>query len=501
MKKILWVILLSLIYTANGFASDKTINLVVGYKKVYFAGKAVQAIAVNDQIPAPTLHFKEGDRITINVYNHLDQDTAIHWHGMLVPWQMDGVEGITQRAIPPGLVFHYQFTLKQAGTYWYHAHKGFQEQQGLYGSFIIDPPQPTHYKYNKDFVVVLSDWSNTNPDQILANLKNESDYYSPRFPLQPSLAKFIHDYRMASKAERQNLIDDYKMMQQMRMSIYDFNDVAYDAFLLNGHPNSNPWTSHVKPGETVRLRFIGAAADTIFRVKIPNAKMEMVHIQGNDIVPYQVDDFSIAPGETYDVLVKIEKNEPYIIYAESRNMLGAAFGALTTAPNQFVDYQHVKEFPEPLPVTREMMDNIMIGMNHNATSMMKPNNGYDSMSHKMKIKPGMNIDNMLMGTMSGYHMPSKHANTKIKETKQMQIDSHHAHTRYAMHEDSSDDTHMGHSMLMKNNHNMEMPTESSSLTMGTKYQNLMAAVKTNNPNKPIYKVINMELFGYMDRYI
>nr|MBN5937490.1 multicopper oxidase domain-containing protein [Legionella anisa] len=284
--------------SANGFTSNHVINLVVGYKTVYFAGKARKAIAVNNQIPAPTLHFKEGDRVTINVANHLDKGTAIHWHGLLVPWQMDGVEGVTQREIPPGSSFRYQFTLEQSGTYWYHAHAGLQEQQGLYGAFLIDPPMPPKYHYTKDYVVVLSDWSNTKPEQILANLKKDGGYYGPRFPLQPSLVKFIHDYRKASKEERQKLLDDYKMMQQMRMSIYDINDVAYDAFLLNGHPKSNPWTTPVKVGDTVRLRFIGAGGNTIFRVKIPGTTMQMVHVQGNDVKPYTINDFTIAPGET-----------------------------------------------------------------------------------------------------------------------------------------------------------------------------------------------------------
>lgn len=428
MNKIIWIFLISLFLTSTTFAAERIVNLVVSYKTINFSGKATKAIAVNDQIPAPTLHFKEGDHVTINVYNHLDQGTAIHWHGMLVPWQMDGVEGVTQKAIAPGQVFHYQFILKQAGTYWYHAHKGLQEQQGLYGGFIVDPPQPTHYKYNKDFVVVLSDWSNTNPDQILANLKKEGDYYAPRFPLQPSLAKFIHDYHQASTKERQSLIDDYKMMQQMRMSIYDFSDVAYDAFLMNGHSNSQPWTANVKVGDTVRLRFIGAGGDTIFRVKIPNTKMKMVHIQGNDVIPYEVDDFTIAPGETYDVLVNIQKDKPYIIYAESRNTLGAALGSLLTIPNQFVDFQHVAKFPEPLPVTREMMDNMMTGMTDHSMSMDMP-------TESSIIGDKLNAPN-------GFKQ-----------------------------------------------------------TTGTKYQDLTAAVKTNNPNKPIYKVINMELFGYMDRFI
>jgi FtsP/CotA-like multicopper oxidase with cupredoxin domain len=279
---------------------------VVSYKTVSFAGKAIKAIAVNNQIPAPTLHFKEGDHITINVYNHLDQETAIHWHGIILPWQMDGVLGVTQQGIQPGSVFHYQFTPHQSGTYWYHAHAGLQEQQGLYGALIIDPPQHPNYHYTKDYVIVLSDWSNTNPDQILANLKKEGDYYSPDFPLQPSLVKFIHDYRKASLSERNNLIDDYKMMQQMRMSIYDISDVAYDAFLLNGQPKCSPWTAPVKIGDVVRLRFIGAGGSTIFHVKIPGTTMQMVHVEGNDVirgVPSKIYSLIPFPVFYYPILI------------------------------------------------------------------------------------------------------------------------------------------------------------------------------------------------------
>src|SRR3990167_9229841 len=235
-------LLLSFFIQPNAFAANRTVNLVIGYKTVNFSGISARALAINDQIPAPTLHFKKGDHVTLNVYNHFDQGTTIHWHGIIVPWQMDGVAGVTQTAIPPGCVFHYQFTLYQSGTYWYHAHAGVEEQDGLYGAFIIDPLTPISYRYNKDFVIVLSDWSNAGGRSVFANLKKDGDYYAPRFPLQPSLMKFIHDYECASYAERSKLISDYKMMQQMRMSIYDLSDVAYDAYLLNGHPCSAPWT-------------------------------------------------------------------------------------------------------------------------------------------------------------------------------------------------------------------------------------------------------------------
>ena len=196
-KKISFLIF-NIFFISHAFATDRVVDLTIAYKTVYFAGKPRKAIAVNNQIPAPTLHFKEGDHVTLNVYNKLDQETAIHWHGMILPWQMDGVLGINQQGIPPGGIFHYQFTLHQSGTYWYHAHAGLQEQLGLYGAFLIDPPRHPPYRYTQDYVVVLSDWSNTHPNQILSNLKKTGDYYAPRFPLQPSLVKFIREYQNAS---------------------------------------------------------------------------------------------------------------------------------------------------------------------------------------------------------------------------------------------------------------------------------------------------------------
>lgn len=669
MEKFLLIILL-LFSASSVFAAERIVNLTIAYKTVYFAGQARKAIAVNNQIPAPTLHFREGDHVTINVYNQLDQDTAVHWHGILVPWQMDGVEGISQKGIPPGGVFHYQFTLHQSGTYWYHAHAGLQEQEGFYGAFLIDPPKPTHYKYTKDYVVVLSDWSNTNANQILSNLKKEGDYYSPRFPLQPSLAKFLHDYQKASIEERKKIVDDYKMMQQMRMGLYDISDVAYDAFLLNGQPNCYPWTAPVKVGDVVRLRFIGAGGSTIFNVKIAGTSMQMVHVQGNDVKPYAINDFKIASGETFDVLVKIQKNEPYIIYAESIDTLGAAYGALVTSPDQTVNFHQVTPFPEPKPVTREMMSLMMEGMNHGSSGMdMKTHSSMmssgtsqahsmSSMSHEKNKQNSQKMDmSSSSPAMSSKKMGSKHSQHKMKSMSQemkmdkktehsdhqsmsnpmkmdskmpmdhsmpmdeqktsgkditnktfemgskpsqhknesmsqemkmdpnMKMDSNTkmdssmktdakmpmdhsmhmvdeksskknitktSHSEISMKAVSSSHSmpmgqkkshnmnsmsktamgnmsggHSGHSTMSKdmkmrdgmkmnmpmNHSDMKMPTEPTIIgdsisppssfqkTIGTKYQDLTATVKTNDPNKPVDGVIKMELFGYMERFI
>jgi FtsP/CotA-like multicopper oxidase with cupredoxin domain/uncharacterized protein involved in copper resistance len=508
------LMLILLLFSTNALSTDRTVNFVVSYKKVDFAGKCIKAIAVNNQIPAPTLHFKQGDNVTINIHNQLDEDTAIHWHGIILPWQMDGVAGIAQQGIKPGSTFQYKFTIEQSGTYWYHAHAGLQEQQGLYGAFLIDPPQQPAYHYTKDYVIVLSDWSNTHPDKILANLKKEGDYYSPNFPMQPSLMRFIHDYQKGNKSERKNLVDDYKMMQQMRMSIYDINDVAYDAFLLNGHPKSKPWTAPVNVGDVVRLRFIGAGGNSIFHVKLPNAEMEMVHVQGNDVKPYPIKDFTIAPGETYDVLVKIKDNKPQIIYAESTDQIGAVYGALVTSPHQSVNYKDVSPFPEPLPVTREMMSFGMTHggmghgeMNHNA---MIQENMAQTKNQKAINHEGMSDRGMNHGDMNHSEHSMKANSAKSKEEKR-QSDPHSSHSMPMENKKSAQKNNMGNEENKPSNHqsmshskmvpNMVKGDMEVSKIAKTKYKNLKATEKTNDPDKPIYKTINMELDGWMDSFI
>lgn len=439
MKRI-WFVLLWLL-PAFVFAAHPVVHLTVAYQTVNFAHKKMRAIAVNQQIPAPVLHFKEGDHVTLYVTNHLDKETAVHWHGLLVPWQMDGVKGVSQQGIQPGETFKYEFTLHQSGTYWYHAHAGLQEQSGLYGALVIDPKTPPAYRYNKDFTIVLSDWINTNPDQVEANLKKSGDYYAPNFPLQASLMRFIRDYSRADKAERKIILGEYLSMQQTRMGLYDFSDVAYDAFLLNGTTRANAWRGLVKAGDVVRLRFIGAGAGTIFNVKVPRQQMEMVHVQGNDVKPYLVNDFRISPGETYDVLVKIKDNQPVIIYAESIDTLGAAVGALVTEPAQAVNYAAVRPFPTPQPVMRKMMQ-LMMGSTTDMPDMSMMDMSHENHDMQMAIEPAQYGDHLVKPESDEY-----------------------------------------------------------TTTLDTKYKNIIAAVPTNNPDKPIAAVINLELYGYMGRYI
>ena len=431
------------LYAGSCLAAERTIDLVVAYKTVNFAGKSIKTIAFNNQIPGPTLHFREGDHVTINVHNHLEEGTSVHWHGLIVPWKMDGVDMVTQDPIPPGDTFHYQFTIKQSGTYWYHAHAGLQEQEGLYGALIIDPLSPPSYHYDKDYVIVLSDWSNTPANHIYKNLKRDGDYYSPKFPLQPSLTHFLQAYKTSNVKEQAELKAAYWMMQRMRMSPYDFSDVAYDAFLMNGHPKNNPWQGDVKEGDVVRLRFIDAGASSIFRIKLPGTLMQLVHVQGHDIVPFETDNLTLSPGETYDVLVKIKRSTPYPIYAESLDQVGAAYGALVTSSHQWVDFSAITPFPTPKP--RMMMHSM------DMSGMRSPSSSHPNMPEKAPQPMAMN--------------PSMEMNS----------------------------TNMTH------HQNISM-TPMDNRGMSPQYQSLKSFKKTNDPNKPV-KIVKLVLSGYMDRYI
>ena len=442
MKKGFFIFIISL-FTSTVWAKHHYQHLTIAYEIVNFTGNKARAIMINKQLPAPTLRFREGDTVTLYVHNRLDKDTALHWHGIILPWQMDGVMNITQRGIPAGSSFTYTYTLRQSGTYWYHAHAGLQEQEGLYGAFIIEPKSPPPFHYTKDYEIVLSDWKNTRADHIQANLKKTGEYYAPKFPLQPSLENFLRSYRTASAKERKKLWMDYKMMQHMRMGIFDISDVAYDAFLLNGHPIQNPWTAPVKVGDVVRLRFIDSGGNSFFRIKMPDAKMTMVHVQGNDVQPYPVKEFLMGPGETNDVLVRIEKNQPYIIYAESADTLGKIYGALLPDTIDPVPFEKVKPFPKPLPVTREKMKN-------ERKRGLKP-------MHHMGMQSTLNQQPQI-NTVAAARLP--HA------------DQHHSQ-----------------------HHHRKKP-----VTIGTKYQQLTAYVKTNDPAKPVYKTIHLNLFGFMDRF-
>lgn len=298
-------------------------TLNIDRQPVNITGKPIEKVTVNGGIPAPTLRFKEGDDAIIHVINKLKEPTSIHWHGLLIDGAMDGVPGFNGfPGIMPGETFTYRFPIRQTGTYWYHAHSKGQEQDGLYGSLVFSPRGDDPIRSERDYVVVLSDFTEEESSQIMANLKMSSDYYATARRTVSDFFKDVRD-RGFDKAWK-----DSKSWGQMRMAKTDLSDVTGYTFLINGKSPAQNWTGIFKPGERVRLRFINASGMSIYDLRIPGLKMTVVQGDGQNVEPLKVDEFRIAPAETYDVLVTPEEDKAYTIAAESIDRTGFAIGTL-----------------------------------------------------------------------------------------------------------------------------------------------------------------------------
>ena len=301
-------------------------SLVIGKTAVNLTGTSAIATTVNGQISGPTLHFKEGDTVTIKVYNNLDVDSSIHWHGLILPPAMDGVPGISFDGIKPKESFTYTITLQQSGTYWYHSHSGFQEQTGVYGAIIIHPKEKDPFEYDRDYVVSLSDWSDEKPESIYRKLKMMPDYYNFK---QRTVGDFFSEVKENGFI---NAFKSRKMWNEMAMTDRDLSDVTgYTyTYLMNGNNPATQFKALFKVGEKIRLRFINSSAMTFFDVRIANLKMTIVSADGNNVEPVTIDEFRIGVAETYDVIVEPQENKSYAIFAQSLDRSGYALGSLTT---------------------------------------------------------------------------------------------------------------------------------------------------------------------------
>ena len=360
-------------------------------------GRQASATGVNGQVPAPILSWREGDTVSLAVTNRLSEPSSIHWHGVRTPAPMDGVPGLSFRSIMPGETFVYRFLVKQSGTYWYHSHSMFQEQTGLYGAIVIQPRSGYAQAFDRDYVVLLSDWSFEQPETIVSNLKFQSDYYNYG---QRTLGTFVEDAQRRGLAET---VADRLEWGSMRMSPTDILDVsgATYTYLLNGQPPGANWTALFRPGERVRLRFINGSSMSIFDVRIDGLPMTVVQADGNDIVPVTVDAFRISAAETYDVIVQPGPDRAYTIFAQSEDRTGYARGTL--APRAGMDAPIPSMDPRPM---RTMTDMGMGGMEHGSMSGMNmdpgsmPGTEHSSrpgMSHGSM--PGMQMDHGRMAAM------------------------------------------------------------------------------------------------------
>lgn len=301
-------------------------HLEIGETPVNFTGAARIGTTVNGQLPAPLLRWREGDTVTLHVTNRLREQTSIHWHGILLPTEMDGVPGLSFPGIDPGQTFTYRFAVRQSGTYWYHSHSGFQEQTGLYGAIVIDPRRRDPIASDRDYTVLLSDWTDEDPMRLFNKLKVMPEYYNR---IQPSVQSLAAD---AQERGWRAALSERLMWEQMRMTPTDLADVsgATYTYLTNGATPAGNWTGLFKPGERIRLRFINGSAMTYFDVRIPGLKMTVVAADGQDVRPVDVEEFRIGVAETYDVIVEPQDERAYTIFSQAMDRSG--FARATLAP-------------------------------------------------------------------------------------------------------------------------------------------------------------------------
>ncbi|ABD81207.1 copper resistance system multicopper oxidase [Saccharophagus degradans] len=426
------------VQTALGSApvlSGTDINLEIGQSLVNFTGVTRMATTINGSIPAPTLRLREGDDVTIRVTNRLSVPTSIHWHGILLPFEMDGVPGISFKGIAPGETFVYRFKLRQSGTYWYHSHSGFQEMTGMYGALIIEPRSGERHEADQDFVVQLSDWTDEDPMQVFSKLKVQGDTYNFN---QPTFFDFTRD---VSDKGLKAALSKRQMWNQMRMNPTDLADLstATLTYLMNGTAPAGNWTGVFKKGERLRLRFINAASNSFYDVRIPGLKLTVVQADGQDVEPVSVDEFRFGPGETYDVLVRPD-DEAYTIFAQSMDRTGYARGTLATrqglsAPVPTLDPVEWLTMQDMMgAMNHEGMgdDASMEGMDHSNMNMEKMDHSkmdHSQMDHS-QMHGGMAMDHSMHGMQQGSQNPLAKPSTSVN----------HARTEYGPSVDARVDT-------------------------------------------------------------
>ena len=342
-------------------------DLSIGETPMNFTGSTKMAQTINGSIPGPVIRWREGDTVTLRVANRLaDESTSIHWHGVVLPADMDGVPGLSFRGIRPGETFTYQFDVRQAGTYWYHSHSGFQEQRGIYGPLVIEPRGDDPIKSDREHVILLSDWTDETPERVFAKLKKQSDYYNYG---KRTLGDFLRDIRKRGLGAT---LADREAWGNMRMNPTDLADVGGATYthLMNGvTPNGN-WTGLFKSGERVRLRFINGSAMTYFDVRIPGLKMTVVAADGQLVHPVTVDEFRIATAETFDIIVEPSGQDAFTIFAQAMDRSAYAAGTLAArdglrAPVPAMD-------PRPLLSMADMGHDMGAHAGHNMAGMSAP---------------------------------------------------------------------------------------------------------------------------------
>lgn len=510
------IVLSILTYSASCYANVIQYKLNVNEKKVNISGKEVVGLSLNNSIPGPTLKATVGDVLRVEVTNNLDIDTSIHWHGVLVPNNMDGVPYVNGLPIKAGETFTYEFPIKHSGTYWYHAHSALQEQQGVYGSLIFYPEHEVK-DYDEEHVLVLSDWTDEHPDQVLANLKKDSDYYALKKDSVQSWLKVLENGSEAIKIRINNA--------WTRMGPMDMSDIGYDAFLINGKKSSI--LSHAKPGTRVKLRIINAAASSYFIFEYSGGSMKVIESDGVKVDPFTAQKIRIAMAETYDVIVTVPENKTYEFRASAEDGTGYAVTHIGHG-----DLLPASTYPKPNLVLMDMMGGMGHGSmgGHDMSNMKMPMTGNNAMD-----MPGMpKMDHSAHNKVPNQEKPTSNKQTlqpktEVKMNDKMQDHSMHQGMDMSASATANKDTKavkakspqremsdmgsMDHSSMksMKDSGHDVMKMKGESLTKNDKqlphvdYLNNYKPVKSPNKttlpkNQPI-RIVTLKLTGSMERYV
>lgn len=430
-------------------SAQKTVeyDLYVKDTLVNYTGKIKKALAINGQIPAPVLYFTEGDTAVMRVHNLLDEPTSIHWHGLLVPNEQDGVPYLTTAPVMPGATHVYKFPVRQNGTYWYHSHAGLQEQKGLYGAFIVrkraDAPGLRMHDTIPDYTLVLSDWTDEKASQVNRRLHVGSDWFSIQ---KGSVQSYWEAIR--HKAFKTKLVNEWK-----RMTAMDVSDVYYNAFLANGERNA--FLSPFRTGQKIRIRLVNGSASTYFWLRYAGGKITVVANDGKEVEPVEVDRMMIAVSEIYDIVLTVPAdNLRYQLEATAEDRSGST--------SLWLGYGRMVELP-PLPPL-----NYFAGMKM-MNKMMKMNGDMDAMGMKMTLQK-MDMNEVMYPEVSSGMQGSTVSGGTIG-----------AHV------------HAG---------GMNMGADTVQASIKTlNYGMLKSTVKTSLPDSVPVKELRFDLTGNMERYV
>jgi len=400
--------------------AQNVVDLHIRREDMNVAERIARPITINGSMPGPLLRLKEGQRASLRVSNALNESTSIHWHGIILPENMDGVPGVSFPGIDPGETFHYEYDVNQNGTYWYHSHSGLQEQLGHLGPIVIDPADGD-IGADREHVIILSDWTFEDPDEVFRNLKVAEGYYNYQ---QRTLGDTIDDIRRQGLAKTWQ---ERSMWNEMRMSARDLLDVTGSTYtyLMNGRDNSINWTALYKPGEKIRLRVINGSAMTFFDFRIPGLEMTVVSADGQPIKPVTVDEFRIGVAETYDVIVTPKNDRPYTLFAESMDRSGYVRGTLATELGQEAPVPELRPVPErgmaAMGMSHEMGGMDMITTNEDQLGMddhqemSGGHGGHKAATQQRPSAPDLGIEHAPGGHGPGAAMIARNPVSRLNE--------------------------------------------------------------------------------------